>query len=420
MRLVADAGLAGLPLGHADRGHLRVPEDGVRNELVVDLDHRIRVRQIVGDDSCLVIGHVLELHRIRDITKGEDAVDRGAEMGVRHDITGVVHRITVLGESELIAVRDPPRRNENGIDPKFFSVGQQFEHDVVAVGASRGHVGHESGVELLSVRLGEGSRNRLVLVAEHGIASNDEGDLRTEQAEHIAELRGDVAATEYGESFRQLVDSHDRVGGVVADLVEPRDRRNEGSCAYRDHDLLGRDDVVADLDLLGADEGRRVLVDGDIVEALAVVLTGGGDWIDTVEDPVADGCPVGPLEGGAHAQPRAGVGGEFGDLGGVHEHLRRDATHVHTGATEKASLDHGDIEVVVLWADDRVPGSCADDDEVVRAHGRRLGRPIRSDEHQSDGDGPLPAAGSGVGVWMSEARVRSWPIAPSLASGSRS
>ena len=260
----------------------------------------------------------------------------------------------------------------------------------------------------------------LVLVAEHGIASNDEGDLRAEKAEHIAEFRSDIAAAEYGEPLRQLVDSHDRVGGVVADLVEARDRRNEGSCARRDHDLLGRDDVVTDLDLLGADEGRRVLVDSDVVETFAVLLTGGGDWIDTVEDAVADRSPVGPVEGGVHAQPRAGVGSEFGDLGGVHEHLRRDATHVHAGATEKASLDHGDIEVVVLRTDDRVPGSRADDDEVVRAHGRRLGRPIRGGEHQSDGVTLPPRAGLGVGVWRSGARVRSWPIAPSLASGSRS
>ena len=123
MRLVADVGLGGLALGHADRGHLRVPEDGVRNELVVDLDHRIRVRQIVGDDSCLVVGHVLELYRIRDITEGEDAVDCGAEVGVRHDIPGVIHLIAVLGEPELIAIGDPARRDENGIDPKFLSIG---------------------------------------------------------------------------------------------------------------------------------------------------------------------------------------------------------------------------------------------------------------------------------------------------------
>ena len=194
---------------------------------------------------------------------------------------------------------------------------------------------------------------------------------------------------------------------MVADLVEPRDRRNEGSCARRDYDLPGRDDVVTDLDLLGADEGRRVLVHGDVVEAFAVVLTGGGDRIDTVEDAVADRRPVGPVEGGVHAQLRTGGGGEFGDLGGVHEHLRRDATHVHTGATEQASLDNGDFEVVVLRTDDRVPGSRANDDEIVRAHGRRLGRPIRGDEHHSDGDTRLPAAGVSVGVWSSGARVRS-------------
>ena len=122
---------------------------------------------------------------------------------------------------------------------------------------------------------------------------------------------------------------------MVADLVEPRDRGNEGPCTRRDHDLFGRDDVVTDLDLLGGDEGRRILVDGDVVESLAVVLAGGGDRIDTVEDPVADRRPVGPVEGGVHAKPWACVGGELGDLGGVHEHLRRDTTHVHAGAAEE-------------------------------------------------------------------------------------
>ena len=140
-------------------------------------------------------------------------------MGVRHDITGVVHRITVLGESELIAVGDPSRRNGTA-STRSSSPSGNSSGTMSSPSVQPSHVGHEPGVELLSVRLGEGCGNRLVLVAEHGIASNDEGDLRTE-AEHIAELRGDVAATEYGESFRQLVDSHDRVGGVVADLVEP-------------------------------------------------------------------------------------------------------------------------------------------------------------------------------------------------------
>ena len=54
-----------------------------------------------------------------------------------------------------------------------------------------------------------------------------------------------------------------------------------------------------------------------------------------------------------------------------------------------------------------VPPGGADDDEVVRAHGRRLGRPIEGDEHQPDGAAWLPAAGVGVGVWRSGARVRS-------------
>ena len=51
-----------------------------------------------------------------------------------------------------------------------------------------------------------------------------------------------------------------------------------------------------------AGEVGAVLVDGDVRKRVAVLKTGGGDGVDASEDPVPDGMPVGPLEGGVYTQ----------------------------------------------------------------------------------------------------------------------
>ena len=134
-----------------------------------------------------------------------------------------------------------------------------------------------------------------------------------------------------------------------------------------------------------ADEPAAAGVHGD-VGALerAVAPAALGDGVDATEHPVADVAPVDGVDVGIDAEP-GGVLDGLHDVGGVHEHLRRDAPPVHAGAAEVPLLDDRDRQVVELGAEDGVAAAGSDDDEVVlleavhcgNGTGRRCWRDVR-------------------------------------------
>ena len=98
-----------------------------------------------------------------------------------------------------------------------------------------------------------------------------------------------------------------------------------------------------------------------------VVAPGLRHRVEPPEDPVADVRPADLVDVGVDAEPRAVLGLQ-GELGGVHEHLGRDAADVAARAAEGRLLDDADVEVAQRLVRDRVARSGPDDDQVMVRH----------------------------------------------------
>ncbi len=185
----------------------------------------------------------------------------------------------------------------------------------------------------------------------------------------MGQLRGDVAAAEDGEAAGEFGQTHDGVRRVIAGVLQAGDVGDRGHGPGGDDHVVGGDAVAGpvvavDHQLAGAGEATRAVIDGDVVETVAVFLAAGCDRIDATEHPVDDVAP-------AHAVDRqidaefGGVTGHLHHVGGVHEHLRRDAAPVEAGTPEDAPLDDGDACVVEVGRDDAVARTGSEDDQVV-------------------------------------------------------
>src|SRR5438874_9564135 len=190
-----------------------------------------------------------------------------------------------------------------------------------------------------------------------------------ERTEDVCHFTRDVAAAHDDQMIGKIVEAHDRVRRVIPHAIETIGYREARPRTSGDDDLVARDDVVTDLELLVPDESRRALEDRDVGGADPVIFAGDGDGIDAVEDAVTNRWPVGAVEASRDAEagtaPR-----DLGDVRGVDEHLRRDATSIHARATEKVAFDDGDLPVVEKRGEHRVARTGADDDEIEVLHGQ--------------------------------------------------
>jgi hypothetical protein len=172
--------------------------------------------------------------------------------------------------------------------------------------------------------------------------------------------------SEHDQVLGLVGDAQDRVARVVRHLVEAGDVGDERLRSRGDDHALAADPDAVDLELAFADEAGVALVDHDVVEAVTVLPPTLGDRVDATEHAADDRRPIRPVEVGGDAV-LGGVGRaarRLGDVGGVDQHLRRDATTVEAGAAEGAAFDHRDAPAVHLGADQRVAGTGTDDDEV--------------------------------------------------------
>ena len=97
--------------------------------------------------------------------------------------------------------------------------------------------------------------------------------------------------------------------------------------------------------------------------------------VDAAEHPVADRRPVRPGPFGTDPEP-ARVPDRLGDVGGVDQHLRRDAPPVEAGAAEPVAFDHGDTPAGELLGRQHVPATRTHDDKVITVYSHTI-RPSR-------------------------------------------
>ena len=196
----------------------------------------------------------------------------------------------------------------------------------------------------------------------------DHHDLASRGFEHLRELGGDVATAEHREPPRRGVDAHDVVGGEVGQ-AGVRDRRRHGGATARgdDNPVAGDLACAVDFEAALAGEARLGGIHLDKFAVLTVLPAVSRLGIDAAEYPIAQHLPVQPGGNGSNAQFARTIDG-VGEFRRVGKHLRWDAPSVEAGATERAGLDDGDVEMGKRLVDQHVAGPGAYDDQVVVGH----------------------------------------------------
>ena len=131
-----------------------------------------------------------------------------------------------------------------------------------------------------------------VLVGEDLLLALDDGHAAAEPAEHLSELHADVAAAEDEQVLRHLGQSHD--AGVVqeVDAAQAFQGRNIRPRARVNKDALALEHLLADADLVRADEAGMPAVE---VQGLPLL-----------DLPIQPGAPTGPRPDPCGRPPWAG------------------------------------------------------------------------------------------------------------------
>src|ERR1700689_631511 len=115
---------------------------------------------------------------------------------------------------------------------------------------------------------------------------------------------------------------------------------------------------------LNSPEPGVLVVHVDVGRRAPMVLTAEPDWIDPAEDARHDVVPAHPVDVCIDAVAR-GAPYRVGNLGGIDEHLGRDASDIQAGATERALLADRRSLSRVAMVENRVARTSSDDREVV-------------------------------------------------------
>src|SRR6059036_1241195 len=172
----------------------------------------------------------------------------------------------------------------------------------------------------------------------------DDRHAAAEAAEHLPELKPDVAASQDQEVLRQHGEFHDRRGVERGNGVEPLQRGASRAAARVDEDQRccqrlspGR---AAYLDRLRADEPRLAYQQVQPSGGREATLTARTEALDDAALPLAHGRHVYD----DRARPHTVVGGAAGEVRypGARDHgLRRGAALVDAGAADVDALDQG-------------------------------------------------------------------------------
>src|SRR5262249_21940235 len=122
-----------------------------------------------------------------------------------------------------------------------------------------------------------------------------------------------------------------------------------------------------DLQCLLANEARLAFEDRGIGLSMAPLLACWGQWVDALPDPPEDTVPVEVLDPGGDSKQRSSVD-RLRHISGVDEHLGRNAPTVQAGAAKFVLLDDGNRPASMVWARDRIPGACPNNNQVELLH----------------------------------------------------
>ncbi len=348
---------------------MRIGEDGVGDVTGRDLDGRVRVENVVSDRRELGIGVVLELDSIGHIPDGPDVVDVGAQLLVGGDETEFVCRHAGGGHVQQIGVRDPAGGHEQGVPDQIDDpvLDQHLDSQAVIDFGDPGHGAVEVNVHAFPIELGEPGRNLTVLVEQQAIASSHHRNPRAETSEDVSHLGRHEATADDDQVLGEPVEAHDRCAGVVRDPVEALDRRDKRASARSEDEPVATYLRPVDCESVLVDELGRAGVDVDVRLRLPIDDALRPERVDPPEHPVSHIRPAGAVEVGVHPE-RTGSTNRLGDVGGVDEHLRRNAPTIEAGTAEDGLLHDRHAPVVEVAVDDGVAGAGG---QASHRHGRR-------------------------------------------------
>ena len=226
--------------------------------------------------------------------------------------------------------------------------------------------------------IGNGARDILILAGDETRRGLDDGHFASEAAIELRKFEADIAAAEHDQMRGQKIDVHHRAVGQIGDLVEARDRWNQGPSAYIDEDLIGPEHLIGDLDLLRSDKPGVALIDRASLQRLQGSLDGRARH-------ASDGilARLHRLHVDAHrpAEGHAIFGGtacKMRRIAARDQRFGRGAASIDAGTAEKFALDDRDFPAC-SHQPSRQGGtrlSGADDDRIIIRHDRPPVSPV--------------------------------------------
>ncbi len=290
--------------------------------------------------------------------RGHRVVDCNGAMVVAFDARGI--------DVEEVAVRLAAGGHQQFVDHRL--ADRTRDLDAVGDPLDLGRHVSEHEIDSLPEDLGEPLRHVAVELAQQDVRPVEDRHVRAQPREHMAHLDRDEPTTDDAEPLRELRQSHDRVGRVESRLHQPRDRRHDRARTGSEQDVRSRDAAAFDVEGARIDEVGRSFDERHVrCPVRPVLATAVRDRIDASEDAISDRRPICAVELRVDAEFRRRCR-RHRHIGGIDEHLRRDASPIEAGTAEHVALDDGDLPVVEVGRD-RVPRSAPHDDQIERFGG---------------------------------------------------
>ena len=331
--------------------------------------------------------------RFRHVADRVDVVDVGPRPCIDEDRSTRRGRDARVLEPKSRGVRVAPGRVQDevrvhrlrlwGTRSDAFGAGKHRPNAAPAFAAPRGSLDcGNAGIEAeidpsVSHLVGKRAANVVVEAAKKERTPVELRHLDPEAAKHPRELDRDVTAPDDDDPLRQSLQVKDVVGSDG--MLDAGNVRKHRPAAGRDENVAGGDRASGHGNGVGADDRCPRIVEPcarsfdevpvDPVQALDLAIL-----VRDEGGPVERGCsggsgrPGGLRASGLPPPPEPGrVLEVLREVGGIHEELLRDTSHVDAGAAEKTLFRHRDARAVP-GRDPRRPGPSGprtDDEEVV-------------------------------------------------------
>src|SRR5258708_7798338 len=245
----------------------------------------IAVEQIGGDDLKIVVGGVGEGASPIAIAERPDTRHICAERIIHLDEATRLSAYAGVLQAEIVSIGPAAHRDEQVRSANLRAAIGAFElhHDVVALLGDAPTPRIQAKIDAFTgEKRRNGLRDILVLTRDEARAYLDDCDLATEASVHLSKLEANVAATEHQQMSGQEIDIHHRAIGEVGDLLQAGDLRHDGTAADIDEDLLGAQDLRADLHFARRHKSRMALINPAVLQVLIRRLAGGGGHVMSV------------------------------------------------------------------------------------------------------------------------------------------